>query len=228
MASAPRSTNPFGDVYEAPAAENDTEDYFGATGIASGPQARMGELQLAALTNAQNMIRQKMKHAYKGAVDDYMNSIGNNSGTDIEAKIERGGTQLIDVIVNDTQASKGPVFSAVDDKGNVNCFIGIRISKKAVADKIADYVQFLHHGRLLIAGEKDRICEGNRVVKGPLHLLTPETEPLFVNLRRSEFGFTGLTGRPDELFDLLGDEAVYEKPTVEDIFLGYTQAERGH
>ena len=57
MASAPRSTNPFGDVYEAPAAENDTEDYFGATGIASGPQARMGELQLAALTNAQNMIR---------------------------------------------------------------------------------------------------------------------------------------------------------------------------
>ncbi len=140
MASAPRSTNPFGDVYEAPAAENDTEDYFGATGIASGPQARMGELQLAALTNAQNMIRQKMKHAYKGAVDDYMNSVGNNSGTDIEAKIERGGTQLIDVIVNDTQASKGPVFSAVDDKGNVNCFIGIRISKKAVADKIADYV----------------------------------------------------------------------------------------
>ena len=66
------------------------------------------------------------------------------------------------------------------------------------------------------------------MVKGPLHLLTPETEPLFVNLRRSEFGFTGLTGRPDELFDLLGDEAVYEKPTVEDIFLGYTQAERGH
>ena len=95
-------------------------------------------------------------------------------------------------------------------------------------DKIADYVQFLHHGRLLIAGEKDRICEGNRVVKGPLHLLTPETEPLFVNLRRSEFGFTGLTGCPDEVFSLLGDEAVYEKPTVEDIFLGYTQAERGH
>ncbi len=140
MASATRSTNPFGDVYEAPAAENDTEEYFGATGIASGPQSRMGEIQLAALTNAQNMIRQKMKHAYKGAVDDYMNSVGNNAGTDIEAKIERGGTQLIDVIVNDTQASKGPVFSAVDDKGNVNCFIGIRISKKMMADKIADFV----------------------------------------------------------------------------------------
>ena len=135
-----RSASPFGDVYEVPAAEHDTEEYFGATGIASGPKARMGELQLMALTNAQNIIRQKMRHAYKGAVDDYMNSVGNNAGTDIEAKIERGGTQIIDVIVNDTQASKGPMFSAVDDKGDVTCYIGIRISKKAMADKIADYV----------------------------------------------------------------------------------------
>ena len=31
-----RSASPFGDVYEVPAAENDTEEYFGATGIASG------------------------------------------------------------------------------------------------------------------------------------------------------------------------------------------------
>ena len=135
-----RSASPFGDVYEVPAAENDTDEYFGATGIASGSKARMGELQLMALTNAQNIIRQKMQHAYKGAVDDYMNSVGNNAGTDIEAKIERGGTQIIDVIVNDTQASKGPLFSAVDDKGNVTCYIGIRISKKAIADKIVDYI----------------------------------------------------------------------------------------
>lgn len=142
MASASnnRSDSPFGDVYEVPAAENDTDEYFGATGIASGPKARMGELQLMALTNAQNIIRQKMQHAYKGAVDDYMNSVGNNAGTDIEAKVERGGTQIIDVIVNDTQASKGPMFSAVDEKGYVTCYIGIRVSKKVMADKIADYV----------------------------------------------------------------------------------------
>lgn len=135
-----RPASPFGDVYEVPAAENDTEEYFGATGIASGSKARMGELQLLALTNAQNIIRQKMQHAYKGAVDDYINSVGNNAGTDIQSKVERGGTQVIDVIVNNTQASKGPMFSAVDDKGNVTCYIGIRISKKSVADKIVDYV----------------------------------------------------------------------------------------
>lgn len=135
-----RSVSPFGDVFEVPAAENDTEEYFGATGIASGSKARMGDLQLDALANAQNMIRQKMKHAYKGAVDDYMVRFGNNAGSDIQSKLERGGTQIIDVIVNDTQASKGPFFSNVDDKGNVTCYIGIRISKKAIADKITDYV----------------------------------------------------------------------------------------
>lgn len=134
------SGSPFGDVYEAPAAENDTEDYFGATGIAVGPKVRMGELQLIALTNAQNMIRQKMQHAYKGMVDDYMDAIGNNVGNDIQTEVERGGRQIIDAIVNETQASKGPVFSAVDEKGNVTCFLGIRISKKATADKIADNV----------------------------------------------------------------------------------------
>lgn len=135
-----RSASPFGDVYEVPAAENDTEEYFGATGIASGSKARMGDLQLDALSNAQNMIRQKMKHAYKGAVDDYMVRFGNNAGSDIQSKLERGGTQIIDAIVNDTQASKGPLFSNVDEKGNVTCYIGIRISKKVIADKVADYV----------------------------------------------------------------------------------------
>ena len=139
-ASSNRSASPFGDVFEVPAAENDTEDYFGATGIAYGSKARMGDLQLDALSNAQNMIRQKMQHAYKGAVDDYMVRFGNNAGSDIQSKLERGGTQLIDVMVNETQASKGPIFSSVDDKGNVTCYIGIRISKKAMADKIADYV----------------------------------------------------------------------------------------
>lgn len=135
-----RPGSPFGDVYEVPAAEHDTDDYFGATGIASGPKARMDVLQMAALTNAQNIVRQKMQHAYKGAINDYSSYIGNNAGADAVNKVERAGTQIIDAIVNDTQATKGPMFSAVDEKGNVTCYVGIRVSKKAIAEKITDYV----------------------------------------------------------------------------------------
>lgn len=134
------SGNPFGDVYEVPAAEHDTDDYFGATGIAYGNAANMDILQLDALTNAQNAVRQKMKHAYKGLISDYANSMNSGSGYGVESKVERGGDQVIDVIVNDTQATKGPMFSSVDDKGNVTCYVGIRVSKKVVAEAISDYL----------------------------------------------------------------------------------------
>lgn len=134
------SVNPFGEVYDAPCSEFDTPEYFAATGIAQGAQARMAELQRMALTNAQQIVRQKMEHAYKGAIDDYMNSVGNNAGTDIQSKLEAGGTQIMDLIVNETNASCGPKFSGVDARGNVTCYVGIRIPKRALAETIVTTV----------------------------------------------------------------------------------------
>jgi hypothetical protein len=136
----PKAGSPFGDVYEAPCSEPDTDEYFAALGIANGSKNRMDVLQTAALTNAQNIVRQKMKHAYKGAIDDYSNYIGNNAGSDADVKIERAGTQIIDEMINNTKALCGPKFSSVDEKGQVTCFVGIRISTKEVADKIVDNV----------------------------------------------------------------------------------------
>lgn len=139
--SAPaKSGNPFGDVYEAPCAEADSPEYFAATGIAVGAKARMADLQKSALANAQQMIRMKMEHAYKGAVDDYMNSVGTNAGTDIESKLEAGGSQIMDLVVNETVATCGPKYSSVDDKGNMTCYVGIRIPKKALVETIVDNV----------------------------------------------------------------------------------------
>lgn len=137
--TAYRSGNPFGDVYEMPAAEYDTDEYFGATGIATGPATRQDVLQSAALTNAQNLVRQKMKHAYQGMIDDYSNYVGTSAGTNAETKIERGGTQIIDAVVNETRATK-VVFSGIDDKGNMTCYTGIRVSKKELAEKITEQV----------------------------------------------------------------------------------------
>lgn len=137
--TASRSGNPFGDVYEMPAAEYDTDEYFGATGIATGPATRQDVLQSAALTNAQNLVRQKMKHAYQGMIDDYSNYVGTSAGTNAETKIERGGTQIIDAVVNETIATK-VVFSGIDDKGNMTCYTGIRVSKKELAEKITEQV----------------------------------------------------------------------------------------
>jgi hypothetical protein len=123
-----------------PCQEFDTDDYFAAAGIASGSKNRMDVLQTAALTNAQNVIRQKMQHAYKGMIADYSTYIGNNGGADTDAKVERAGSQIIDAMINETRATCGPKFSGVDDKGNVICYLSIRINKKQVAEAIADNV----------------------------------------------------------------------------------------
>lgn len=136
----PQSGSPFGEVYEAPCAEQDTDEYFVGLGIANGSKNRMDVLQTSALTNAQNVARQKMQHAYKGAIDDYSNYIGNNMGSDAETKVERGGTQIIDRVINDTKAWCGPKFSGVDERGDVSCYIGIRISKQQVVQSISDHL----------------------------------------------------------------------------------------
>lgn len=133
------STNPFGETFTMPTFEPDTEEYFAATGTANGAKERMDVLQQAALTNAQNMIRQKMKHAYQGVISDYTNYMGINAASDAATKMERGGDQIIDVIVNETMA-RDVRFSGVDTKGNVQCFVGIRIYKKKVVDEVVEKI----------------------------------------------------------------------------------------
>lgn len=139
MATAPASNNPFGETFEAPCQEYDTDEYFATTGIANGPQARIGVVHEMALANAQSIVRQKIQHAYKGAIDDYTNAIGTNTGTDMQEKMERGGTQIIDLIISDTQETCVR-YTSVDSRGNVSCYVGIRISKGDAATAIADYV----------------------------------------------------------------------------------------
>lgn len=139
LSRTPLTSTPFGVTYDVPDFEPDTDEYFAAVGIAEGAKARMGVLQQDALTNAQSMIRQKMKHAYKGMISEYTNSMGINSASDIATKIERGGDQIIDAIVNDTQA-RSIKFSGVDEKGNVTCFVSVRINKKEAADQIASQI----------------------------------------------------------------------------------------
>lgn len=136
-ATQPPSTAPFNEVHEAPCAMYDDDTYFAATGIASGPATQKGSLQRAALANGQAMIRQKMEHAYQGVVSDFMEHIGNNQGNDVEQQMIAGGDQIIMAIVNDTSHSC-LMFSNVDAKGNVECYIGIRIIKQKVVEAIAD------------------------------------------------------------------------------------------
>ena len=143
--------NPFGETYAMPCEAYDTPQQFAATGIFRGSTNQKGEVQKNALLNAQDLIRLKMKHAYKGMVSEYSSSIGNNKGNDIERKMTSAGDRIIDAIINET-AQSCTRWSAVESDGHITCYTAIQISKQETAQKIAQEVE-----DKLTQEEKDRI-----------------------------------------------------------------------
>ena len=131
--------NPFGETYQMPCEELDSDTEFGATGIYKCSASQKGNAQMFALQNAQQIIRMKVQHVYKGMVSDFAGSYGGNAGNDIQSKITMAGDQAINAVFNDTKATCIR-YSGVDDRGNIECYVGIRISKEQLAKKISERV----------------------------------------------------------------------------------------
>ncbi|MCI8492247.1 ABC transporter ATP-binding protein [Anaerotruncus colihominis] len=109
------------------------------------------------------------------------------------------------------------------EREGVSVFFSTHITSDL--DKIADYLIFLHGGRLLLEGEKDRLIDTRRMVKGRRELLTGQARELLRGVEESDFGFRALCEDEAAVFALFGNEAVYEKPTIEDLFMAYTRKE---
>jgi len=133
-----------GPAWTMPCNVYDTPQEFAATGTASGSRHRMDAIQLAALTNAQNIIRQKMEHFYQGFVDSYMLGVGANQGTDFETEVRNVGRQVIVAMVNDARHSClqwiGPC-----ERGDVQAFMAVQISRERVAQEITNRLSRSEH-----------------------------------------------------------------------------------
>ena len=68
-------------------------------------------------------------------------------------------------------------------------------------------------------GKRTRYSTGSGWQQGPGELLTPETRGLFLGWEQSALGFTALTDRPQEAEALLGQEARYRRPTIEELII---------
>lgn len=132
----PKPQNPFDGIFETPCSIEETPDMFTAIGIFRGSSRQMGEVQKNALLAAQELIRLKMQHAYKGVVREYSQTPGTNQGNDIERKVTIAGDRVIDKIINETFQSCLR-WSAIEDDGHITCYTAIQISKKDVAVEIA-------------------------------------------------------------------------------------------
>lgn len=86
-------------------------------------------------------------------------------------------------------------------------------------EQIADYITFIHEGKLLLSENKESITERYGIVRGPLDLLDDDIRTLFVNVRETAIGFEGLTNQAALIRRLMGDHVVIERASLEDIMV---------
>ncbi|OGD27680.1 MAG: sodium ABC transporter ATP-binding protein [Candidatus Aminicenantes bacterium RBG_13_63_10] len=90
-------------------------------------------------------------------------------------------------------------------------------------ERIADYITFLHKGRVVFSSPKDDILDRWAVVKAGRDLLTDDDRRFFRGFREREYGFEGLTSDAAAARRRFGDKAVIEKAALEDIMFYLTR-----
>ncbi|CAI6082461.1 Vitamin B12 import ATP-binding protein BtuD [Paenibacillus sp. JJ-100] len=93
-------------------------------------------------------------------------------------------------------------------------------------ERIADYIAFVHRGKLIFNEAKDDVLERYTIVKGDTDLLDADTRRHFVGIRETKVGFEALSDNKEEAQRLFGDEALLHRPALEDLI--YFTAKGGH
>lgn len=102
------------------------------------------------------------------------------------------------------------------DKGGGGVFFSTHITSDL--DKIADMLIMIDDGQIIFQEEKDTLLDSYRLVKGDKRDLNKDTEKLFLNIEKSNFGFTAITKNADEVRRAIPD-SIMERPVIEDIML---------
>jgi ABC-2 type transport system ATP-binding protein len=89
-------------------------------------------------------------------------------------------------------------------------------------DKVADMLILIDNGRILFNEEKDILIDKHALVKGDQAELNDHTRKLFLALRETDYGFSGITNKKNEARQQIKNIQI-EKPSIEDIMLGYVK-----
>lgn len=98
---------------------------------------------------------------------------------------------------------------------------GILFSTHITADldKIADYITFIHKGEIVFTLPKEDILDTYGIIKGSKSLLDHDICKEFIGIRENNYGFEALTKDIRKAKQYLRDQAVIERPTLDDIML---------
>ena len=90
--------------------------------------------------------------------------------------------------------------------------------------RIADYICFIHQGKIVFHEDTDFILNNYIVVKGPNELLNEKTRSLFSGIREHSYGFEAMSRDRPEVRGLMDERVIIDRAGLEDIML-YTVRE---
>lgn len=90
-------------------------------------------------------------------------------------------------------------------------------------DKCADYIILIDDGRIILNGSRDEIIENHTLVKIKKELLDENIADEFISVSENSYGAEGLIKDSEKAYELFGEEAIYEKCSLEDILFYYTR-----
>ncbi len=137
------------------------------------------------------------------------------------------------LILDEPTSGLDPVFRR-ELLGKLSAFIqderkSVLFSTHITSDleRIADFVTFIHSGKIVFSSPRDEILDNWAVVKGGPELLTEPYRSLFRGVRRREFVVQAITADAAEARRRLGKDALVEKASLEDIMFFLTRG-NGH
>jgi len=88
-------------------------------------------------------------------------------------------------------------------------------------EKIADYITFIHDGRIIYTGTKDDVLEKFVLVKGSLGSLNTEQQKMIIGYEETSVGFSGVADR--ENINKLPTSIITERVSLDDIVVRFNK-----
>jgi ABC-2 type transport system ATP-binding protein len=112
------------------------------------------------------------------------------------------------------------IFQELVEDGETSILYSTHITSDL--EKCADFITYIHAGKIVNTDTKDDFMEGYRIVQGSRDLLTPALEAKLISHRDHSFGFSGLV-KTEHAAGLSG--LTLEAPNLEDIMIYYARKE---
>lgn len=134
----------------------DDENWFTATGSMLFREDEEDLIPMALLSSVQQQLYQKLSGKYQAVTSDYFDMMHTESVNYKRQHIERAGLKVVEQMVNETYETCREITDFPNEKGEYTMYMSIKISKKAIEEKIIDEINNEKETQMRLNEEKFR------------------------------------------------------------------------